>query len=133
MAATTRLRDRSDVESIFGQIMERTIARIPGAVGGAFAAQDGETVDSATEWDATEWQIFTAHFGIILHHVQSCLHTFHFGEAEVVIMNYREMDIVVQAVSEGYYALIAVQPPSSLGVAINALRDASTQLKVEMA
>lgn len=116
----------------FRAILREAVQRTPGAVGGAFAAADGETVDAFSRWEHGEWAILTAHFGVVLAHVQSALHTFHYGEAELVVITHRHMSLLIRAVSEGYYALIAVEPPAPLGRAMASLERASGLLREEM-
>lgn len=116
----------------FAQILKSAVDRTPGAIGGAFAAADGETVDLVTEWDAQDWKILTAHYGVILSSVQSALHTFHYGEAELVLVSHRELDLLIRAVDDGYYALIAVRPPAPLARAMVSLERASGLLRREM-
>lgn len=117
----------------FADILHRAVTRIPGAVGGAFAAADGETVDFVADMERNEWALVTAHYGILLRHVQSALNTFHFGEAELMIVSHRDQDVVIQSVLEGYYAMIVLTHPSSLAHALAALNVAAAELKQEMA
>ncbi|MBT8492582.1 MAG: roadblock/LC7 domain-containing protein, partial [Deltaproteobacteria bacterium] len=61
------------MDSPFAAILQDALDKTPGAVGGAFAAWDGETVDFICDCDETEWLILTAHYGVVLSHVQSAL------------------------------------------------------------
>jgi predicted regulator of Ras-like GTPase activity (Roadblock/LC7/MglB family) len=117
----------------FGEILRAAVEATPGAVGGAFAACDGETVDLFTGWDSSDWKILTAHYGVVLASVQSALNTFHYGEAKLVVISHRNLDLVIRSVGEGYFALIAIEPPASLGRAMATLERASGQLQREMA
>ena len=119
--------------SPFAEILRAAVDDTPGAVGGSFADRDGETVDYVSDWERTEWEIVTAHFGVVMHHVQKALHTFHFGEAELVVLSHRDLDIVIQAVTEGYYAMLALARPRSLARAMSSLSRASEMLRQEMA
>lgn len=116
----------------FRTILREAVQRTPGAVGGAFAAADGETVDAFSRWENGDWAILTAHFGVVLAHVQAALHTLHYGEAELVVISHRNMNLLMRAVSDGYYALIAVEPPAPLGRAMASLERASGLLRAEM-
>lgn len=120
------------MRSAFADILEVAVARTPGAVGGAFAARDGEIVDSFASSDPLEWAILTAHYGVVLSSMQSALRTFHYGEAELVMMSHDEVDILLHSVAEGYYALLAVGHPAPLGLAIDALTKAVESLRREM-
>src|SRR5262245_35565486 len=125
--------DMMDSRSPFAAILRAAVANTPGAIGGSFAASDGETVDYVSDWERTEWEIVTAHFGVVMHHVQAALHTFHFGEAELVIVCHRDLDIVIHSVTEGYYAMLALSRPRSLARAMVSLSRASAMLRQEMA
>jgi hypothetical protein len=120
------------ITSPFGEIMRQAVEATPGAVGGAFAARDGETVDSFAVIDSEDWAIFTAHYGVLLAHVQSALRTFHYGEARFLILSHTRMEVLVHAVAEGYYALIAINRPAPLGIAARALERAAAALRKEM-
>jgi predicted regulator of Ras-like GTPase activity (Roadblock/LC7/MglB family) len=118
--------------SPFADIMRRAVEATPGAIGGAFAASDGETVDAFAAEDPDEWAILTAHFGVLFAWVQSALNTFHHGEAEFIMVSHTKLDVLVHAVADGYFALIAVHTPAPLGVALSALRRAAFELREEM-
>jgi predicted regulator of Ras-like GTPase activity (Roadblock/LC7/MglB family) len=119
--------------TVFAAILRDAVESTPGAMGGAFAAADGETVDSFARVDGDDWAILTAHYGVVLAHVQAALHTFHYGEAELVLLSHERADILVSAVRDGYYALLAVERPSPLAGAIRQLRRAAAALRLEMA
>lgn len=116
----------------FAAILRKAVERTPGALGSAFAARDGELVDVFVPSDVPEWDFFTAHYGILLSHVQSALRTFHYGEAELMMMSHSDTDVLLHPVIEGYYALMAVDHPAPLGKAISALDVAAKELRLEM-
>jgi predicted regulator of Ras-like GTPase activity (Roadblock/LC7/MglB family) len=118
--------------TIFSDILRSAVEATPGALGGAFAAADGETVDSFSRLDVDDWAILTAHYGVVLAHVQAALHTFHYGEAELILVSHERADILVSAVREGYYALLAIERPSPLAAAMRQLRRAAAALRQEM-
>ena len=115
----------------FASIMKAACDAVPGAIGGAVAADDGETVDSFAAYDAEEWAIFTAHYGVVLKFVQSALNVFHYGEAEFMVVSHATVDVLVHAVSDGYYALMAVRSPAPLGLALHELGHAAGRLREE--
>jgi hypothetical protein len=121
------------VKTPFSEILQRAIDATPGAIGGAFAAEDGETVDYVSPWDRHDWASLTAHYGVLLAHVQSALHTFHFGEAEIMMICHQGVDVLVSSVEEGYYALLVVGRPRSLAAAMHSLTMAAVELRREMA
>lgn len=116
----------------FSNILRGAVERTPGAIGGAFAAYDGELVDQFYQGDSDEWAIFTAHYGIVLSHVQSALNTWHYGEAELVMIEHANTDILLGAVLEGYYAMLAIDHPASLATAMREMSDAVIELRREM-
>jgi predicted regulator of Ras-like GTPase activity (Roadblock/LC7/MglB family) len=120
------------VASVFSDILQRACTRIPGALGGAFAANDGVTVDSWTALDEYEWEVLTAHFGVILSNVQSALRTRHFGEAISMMVSHDDLDIYIHAVKEGYYAVVAVERPRCKCPAQHELGLAARLLEEEM-
>ena len=116
----------------FGEIMQRVVDETPGAIGGAFAASDGEMVDAYSTWDEDEWAIFTAHYGIVVQHIRSAIHTFHYGDVETMYVGHDRLDVLAQVVAEGYFALMALTPPANLGAAQHRLEQAAEELRKEM-
>ena len=121
----------------FGHILKRAVEATPGAVGGAFADSEGEMVDSFATYDAHEWAVLTAHYGVVLAQLHSAFGVWHFGGPEYFIARHARLDIVVHAVEGGYYALIALADPEESAVpiatALRSLRTACRELRKEMA
>lgn len=120
----------------FGEIMRAAVESTPGAIGGAFADSEGEMVDGYTTIDRTAWAILTAHYGVILVQVVNAFGTWHFGGPEYFIAQHEKLDIIVHAVANGYYALLAVaedHDSAPLGSAIASLRRAAAALEREIA
>lgn len=116
----------------FARILARAVAATPGAIGGAFAASDGEMVDYVTKGDVHEWALLTAHYGVILANLEALLNTQHFGGTCYFVIENSRLDVVVHAVDAGYYALLAVPPPAPIGLALGALAAAAVELRQEM-
>ena len=121
-----------------GEIMRRAVEATPGAIGGAFADADGEMVDGFTTEEKDEWAMLTAHYGVVLAQLHSAFGTWHFGGPEYFIAQHTSLDVIVHAVSHGYYALLAVKEPGGdgtapLGAALSSLRSACAQLRKEIA
>jgi hypothetical protein len=117
----------------FAAILQRAVQATPNAIGGAFADPDGEMVDSFATIDAHDWAVLTAHYGVVMRHINSAFGTWHFGGPEYFIVQHRELEIVVCAVEAGYYALMALKEPANLGFALQHLHVAAVELKREMA
>jgi hypothetical protein len=117
----------------FGEILKDAVHVCPNAIGGAFAASDGEMVDSFSTIDPHEWAVLTAHYGIVMAHLNSCFDTWHYGGPEYFIAQHGKLDIIACAVDSGYYALIALEKPANLGYALAHMRTACAKLKKEMA
>lgn len=120
----------------FGEIMRRAVEATPGAIGGAFADAEGEMVDSFATYDAHEWAVLTAHYGVVLSQLHAAFGTWHFGGPEYFIAQHKRVDVVVHAVEHGYYALLAIaldRGTAPLGVAIARLRVAADELRREIA
>ena len=117
----------------FGEILRRAVLATPGAVGGAFADADGEMVDSFAEYDAHEWAVLTAQYGVVLSQLHAWLGTRHFGGPEYFIVQHSELDVIVHTIPGGYYALLAIgKPTPPLGFALVRLREAVLAIHQEM-
>ena len=116
----------------FAEILREAVERTPRALGGAFAAYDGELVGSFSDADPTDWAILTAHYGVLWNHVQRALLTFHYGEAQSCVLSHSSLDILVHSVAEGYYILLAIHHPAPLAAALVQLDSAVLKLQKEM-
>ena len=117
----------------FGHILQRAVQATPNAIGGAFADADGEMVDSYSTIDQTEWAILTAHYGVVMAHLNAAFGTWHFGGPEYFIAEHHKLEIVVHAVDAGYFALLALNQPANLAFALRQVRSAADELRKEMA
>ena len=116
----------------FALILRDVVQTNPNAIGAAFAASDGEMVDSFCKTDEHEWAVLTAHYGIVMAHLHACFDTWHYGGPEYFMAQHAKLDIVVHSVDAGYYALIAIAKPANLGIALKTMRSACVLLKKEM-
>jgi hypothetical protein len=119
--------------SPFAAIMRNAVERTPRAIGGAFAAADGEMVDFFSTIDPDEWAFLTAHNGVILSTLQAAFSTWHFGGVQFFVVEHSKVDVLVHDVCQGYYALLAVEQPAPLGTALGVLIEAVGELRKEMA
>lgn len=116
----------------FGVILQHAVQATPNAVGGSFAAPDGELVDSYATMDAHEWAVLTAYYGVVMAQLTSAFDTWHHGGPEFFIAQHATLDVVVHAVDAGYFALLAMTRPSNLAFALANIRTASVALRREM-
>jgi hypothetical protein len=117
----------------FAVILREAVEASPNAIGGAFADAEGEMVDSFATIDPHEWAVITAHYGIVMAHMNACFNTWHYGGPEYFICQHAKLDVLVHSVDAGYYALMALERPANLAWALGRMRIACTQLKKEMA
>jgi hypothetical protein len=118
--------------TVFGRILKRAVEATPNAIGGAFADREGEMVDSFHTMDPHHWAVLTAHYGIVLAHLDAAFGTWHFGGPEYFVAQHEQLEVVVHAVEGGYYALLAFTGPAPLGIALDSLRSAAAALRKEM-
>lgn len=121
----------------FAEILRWVVETTPGAIGGSFAASDGEMVDYWAPGGADEWAILTAHYGVFMQQLGAAFGTWHYGGPEYFIAQHGKCDVIVHNVQEGYYALLAVQAPDGyahppLGIALSHLQEAIGLLREEM-
>jgi predicted regulator of Ras-like GTPase activity (Roadblock/LC7/MglB family) len=119
----------------FGRILAAAVVQTPRGVSFSLAAEDGETVDSVLclPGDPGEVALLTAHYAIIMRQVRAALGVFHYGGvSELMIMNH-DLAVLVEAVGDGYLAILTVAPGAPLGAAQRALGRAAEQLRGEIA
>ena len=117
----------------FATILRNAVQSTPGAVGGAFAASDGEMVDSFCTIDATDWALITAHYGVLLSLMHSAYGMWHFGSVQYFTAQHSKYDVMVHAVDSGYYAIIVLTAPAALAHGFATLQRSVTDLRREMA
>jgi predicted regulator of Ras-like GTPase activity (Roadblock/LC7/MglB family) len=120
------------VTTTFAAILRRAVDATPEALGGAFAASDGEMVESIARGDPLEWALLTAHYGVILGHLEAALGTWHFGSTEYFVVYNQKLSVVVHTVDAGYFALLAIGPQAPVPIALESIRIAADQLRQEM-
>lgn len=119
----------------FAAILRQAVEQLPGAIGGTLAAGDGETVDYHVRggWRRTDWELLTAHHGVLFRHVRSWLHTRHYGDPELLVVSHRELHVLLREVGDGYFALLAIDDGAEIVSASRLLSEAAVQLRAEMA
>ena len=117
----------------FSAILKRAVEAMPHAIGGAFADAEGEMVDCFARMDAHDWAVLTAHYGVVMAQLHAAFGTWHYGGPEFFIAEHESLDVLVQSVDAGYYALMAVTVPGQLAIALDQLHHAASELRREMA
>jgi predicted regulator of Ras-like GTPase activity (Roadblock/LC7/MglB family) len=120
------------VNTPFSSILEDVVKASPNAIGGAFAASDGEMVDAFSTMNATDFAIITAHYGVVMALLKSAFGTWHFGWPEYFYAQFKMLDVIVHEVDAGYFALVAYSSPPEIGNALEHVKVACTRLKKEM-
>jgi hypothetical protein len=116
----------------FAVILQQAVDATPGAIGGAFAAADGEMVDSFCNIDPTDWALITAHYGVLLGQLNGVFGTWHFGGMEYFTAQHSNYDVMVHTVEGGYYAMIVMKTPAPLARGFSNLQRTVAQLRLEM-
>lgn len=118
--------------SPFASILKDAVQAAPNAIGGAFAASDGEMVDAFATIDPHDWAVLTAHYGVVMAHLSAAFGTWHYGGPEYFIAQHGKLDILVHHVEGGYFALLAFTKPANLAWGLDRIRAACLRLKKEM-
>ena len=117
----------------FGRILKQLVEKTPGALGGAFADSQGEMVDAfAPAYNAHDFAVITAHYGVVLGHLHAVFGVWHFGGPEYFVCQHTKMSLVVVAVSKHYFALLALTDPLAVPVALARMTEAAGALRQEM-
>jgi predicted regulator of Ras-like GTPase activity (Roadblock/LC7/MglB family) len=116
----------------FAAILRRVVEATPHAIGGAFADSEGEMVESYSTMDRHDWAVLTAHYGVVLAQLTAAFGTMHFGGPEYFIAQHKHVEVIVHAVDDGYYALLACTESVPMTSAIEHLRAAAQELRREM-
>ncbi len=116
----------------FTAILQRTVERVPGSVGAIFADWDGEAVELIVKTNRDHLLHIGAHYAVILNNVQAVLRLFHFGEAIEIVVQHEHLDVLVRAVGDGYYVVLAMEKDGHLATALRETRACAEGLRKEM-
>jgi predicted regulator of Ras-like GTPase activity (Roadblock/LC7/MglB family) len=125
-------------ETPFTPILRGMLAEVPEAVGTVFAAWDGEAVDEVAARPSRgqsvpfDLRLFGAHWGVILNHVRSALRTFHYGDPAEMILQHERFDVLIHAVADRYYVIIALRAGCNLARALREIRRGARAIAAEM-
>jgi hypothetical protein len=116
----------------FGAILKETV-QAANALGGAFAASDGEMVDAYSTIDAYDFAVLTAHYGVVLASLNAMFDIWHFGGPQFFIAQHTKVEVLVHAVEAGYFALLAFNAPADVAGSLELMRHTCSRLRKEMA
>jgi predicted regulator of Ras-like GTPase activity (Roadblock/LC7/MglB family) len=126
-------------ETPFTPILRRMLDALPDALGAVFADGEGEAVDQLPDpredpeaAAVVDLRLFGAHWGVILNHVNAALRLFHYGGPIEMILHHDRLDILIHAVGDGYYVLLALRADGHLARALDELRRGAVALQAEM-
>ncbi|HEY0253683.1 MAG TPA: hypothetical protein VGC41_19260 [Kofleriaceae bacterium] len=118
----------------FAHILKTCVETTPHAIGGAFADSEGEMVDSYSKvMNAHDWAVLTAHYGVVLSLLCSAFGTLHYGDCEYFIARHDRIEVLVYAIDQGYYTLLAFSQSPELEVVLDRVQTAAALLRKEMA
>lgn len=124
----------------FKAILAHAVDSATGGLFGALVAYDGEIVDSylscreglTTKEQKAQCAFISAHHGVILKHVRTMLHSFHFGNTETLSFSYGDLRVGMTTLPENYFAVLACRATTPLAEAQNSLSQARSHLRSEM-
>jgi len=116
----------------FGQILWRVIESTPGLHGAVFTDADGEPIDQYARGPALEIQITGAQWGLVLRELPPVLARMRAGALDSLYVECERAQIVIRAISDGYFVVLQASPDAHLGKAIAALERAARELEREM-
>ncbi len=89
-------------------------------------------VDFWTTWQNDDWALLTAHFGVVYQQIFNALRTFHFGDVQFLFLRLETVGVAIQAIDDGYFALLALKLPAQVQAAEINLRASARELLREM-
>jgi len=116
----------------FAAILKTAVDALPHAIGGAFADSEGEMVDSYSKMNTHDWAVLTAHYGVVLSQLVDAFGTLHYGGAELFIARHERIEVIVYAIEQGYYLLLAFSESPDFDAAFDRMCTASALIKKEM-
>ncbi len=116
--------------STFGDILEEMVRRVPGAVGAVFADWEGEPVDQFAHIAPLDIQLVGAHWGVVWSQASQRLHAL--GAVEELLIEGERAMVVVRAVTDSYFVVLATRRDAHLATARRELERGAGILRSEM-
>lgn len=119
--------------SVFADILQRLVERVPGATGAVFADWEGEAVSEfAREMAKLDIQIAGAQWGVVWTEVQRSLRRAQLGDALELIVDGERGSALVRKVTDQYYLVLVVGPEGHLAKALAELARGADELAAQM-
>ena len=116
--------------SAFGEILEKMVRRVPGAVGAVFADWEGEPVDQFAHIPALDIQLVGAHWGVVWSQASQRLGAL--GAVEELLIEGDRAIVLVRAVTDHYFVVLATKRDAHLAIARRELERGADILRSEM-
>jgi predicted regulator of Ras-like GTPase activity (Roadblock/LC7/MglB family) len=116
--------------SAFGEILENMVRRVPGAVGAVFADWEGEPVDQFAHIPPLDIQLVGAHWGVVWSQASRRLQSL--GAIEELLIEGDRAIVLVRAVTESYFVVLATRCDAHLATALRELERGAGILRSEM-
>ncbi len=120
------------MSSAFAEILSELVGQIPGALGAVFLDEEGEAVDQFSHIPLMDILLVGAHWGIVLRHVQELIGKHSWGEAQLVVLNGSETDIIIKPITAEYAVVLAMKAGHHLARALNAVDKVTADIEQEM-
>ena len=118
--------------TVFREILQEAVEKLPGAQGAAFLDWEGETVDAYCTIDQTEMRLLGAHWGIVYHLARGVVDRLQLGPTRRLLLRSTGATIVIQPVTDHYYAIVMLLPEGHLGRAMRTLDTLAARLREQM-
>jgi predicted regulator of Ras-like GTPase activity (Roadblock/LC7/MglB family) len=119
------------VETGFSTILERLVEETPGAIGAAFADDEGEAVDSFGEGDRYEVLLAAAHMGVLLRRFEASRKVSECGTIREIWITAENGQIVCRPLGHGYQVTVVLQRCATIPKLEKALDRALVHLRLE--
>jgi predicted regulator of Ras-like GTPase activity (Roadblock/LC7/MglB family) len=118
--------------SSFGDILQRMVMRVPGALGAVFSDWEGEAVDQFAHVSPAEIQLVGAHWGVVLNMAAERVQRAGGGAIDELWIEAEHGLVLVRRVNAQYYVVLAVGRESHLAIARRELESSVQSLLGEM-
>ena len=119
--------------SIFVDLLQSAVERLPGVTGAVFADWEGEAVGSvALSTTESTVRIIGAHWGIVYFRCREMFDKLQLGSIDQIVLRFAGQCVVVGRVTDEYFVVLSLGADGHLGGALRALERLRDQLRAEM-